>query len=171
METLAIFNGENIPIEEFINYSTRRAVRGVIFDNDNNIALLHAIVESSYYGLPGGGVEEGEKFEPAIIRECKEEIGCDIEITNELGKTHEYAKEWKSINESCGYIGKVVGEKGQPYLVGDENEAEKSSVVEWVSLDEAIHLIETTPPRTQRYSQYRLERDLLFLKKAKELLG
>ena len=37
-----------------------------------------------YFTIPGGGVEEGEGFEEAAIRETKEETCCDIEIIKTL---------------------------------------------------------------------------------------
>lgn len=35
-----------------------------------------------YYTIPGGGQEEGETIEEATLREIKEEIGIEIELTN-----------------------------------------------------------------------------------------
>ena len=40
--------------------------------------------EDGRWELPGGGVEEGEIFEEALRRECREEIGADVEIGKEL---------------------------------------------------------------------------------------
>ena len=37
-----------------------------------------------YYTIPGGGVEEGETFKDAAIRETKEETCCNIEIIKTL---------------------------------------------------------------------------------------
>jgi len=37
-----------------------------------------------YYTIPGGGQEEGETIEQATIREVKEELGIDIEITKNV---------------------------------------------------------------------------------------
>ena len=163
MNLIAYFNKENVSDDEAKQLRHRRAVRGVVFDSDNNIALLHAKNEG-YYGLPGGGVDSEETYEQGVVRECKEEVGCDVEVIKYLGTTLEYRKRSKLLNESWGYITKVIGEKGLPILVGDENEAEKNSVVVWVSLKEAIRLMEATPIPSELYEQYCLDRDLTFLK-------
>lgn len=165
METIATFNRENIPEEIIKGFRHRRAVRGVIVDKENNVALLHAVVEG-YYGLPGGGVQEDEDFTQGILRECKEEIGCTVEILHELGTTIEYREKYTLINESHGYMGKVIGEKGEPILLGDEDEAERNAVVVWVPISEAIHLMKNTPIQDNLYGQYCLERDIAFLVKS-----
>lgn len=167
MNIISLFNNENVTEDEAKQMRHRRAVRGIVFDVDNNIALLHAKNEG-YYGLPGGGVDAGESYEQGIIRECKEETGCNVEIVKYIGTTLEYKKQHNLLNESWGYITQVIGEKGPPIFIGDENEAEKNSVILWVSLIEAIHLMESTPKQTQLYSQYCVDRDLAFLRGVRE---
>ena len=39
--------------------------------------------KEEYYTIPGGGKEEGENIEEATLREIKEELGIDIELTNQ----------------------------------------------------------------------------------------
>ncbi len=167
MKLIASFNKENVSEDEAKQLRHRRAVRGIVFDSDNNVALLHAKNEG-YYGLPGGGVDSEETYEQGIVRECKEEVGCDVEIIKYIGTTFEYRKRNNLLNESWGYITKIIGEKGSPILVGDENEAEKNSVVIWVSLGEAIHLMESIPIQSELYEQYCIDRDLTFLKASDE---
>lgn len=57
MEIIAIYNNEKVTEEEVSSFHHRLAVRGVIIDNENKIALLH-IKSRGYYNLPGGGVEK-----------------------------------------------------------------------------------------------------------------
>ena len=52
----------------------RKAVRAVVFDDENKVALIN-VLNRSYYKLPGGGIEESESMEDALKRECLEEIG------------------------------------------------------------------------------------------------
>lgn len=169
MEILKILNEEGVTEEELQSFRTRNAVRGVIFDQDNNIALLHSI-DHGYYGLPGGKVEDGETNEQGIIRECLEETGCTVEIISLLGQTLEYRKQHNMVNSSVGYTVRVVGEKGLPTLVGDENELEKSSIVVWVPIEEAMRLMASVvDTKDNLYHKYCLDRDLAFLEKAKSL--
>ena len=49
--------GLDIPNPE--TYKERRAVRAIVFDKNNNIALIHAS-NNSYHTLHGGGIEERE---------------------------------------------------------------------------------------------------------------
>ncbi len=170
MNTLAIFNDENLSEEELASFQHKKKCRGVIFDSEHKVALLH-IKSKGYYNLPGGGVEEDEDYRQTIIRECKEEIGCDITISTELGRILEYQKETKTIKESDGYVGTVIGQKGNRILIGDEDEAEKNATIVWVSLDEAIELMENTVKPERLYSQYILARDLAFLKEAQAQLS
>lgn len=166
MDLLAKFNQENVSVEEEKQLEQRRSVRGVVLDTDNNIALLFT-QDKGYYSIPGGGVNDDETYEQGIIRECKEETGCDTEIVKYIGTTLEYRKNDRQISEAWGYILKVVGKKGTSVLVGDEDESEKSTVVLWVSVPEAIRLIESLPAPSKLYLQNCLERDLTFLKAVK----
>lgn len=167
MEILEILNKENVTKEELKTFRTRNAVRGVIFDKDNNIALLQSITHG-YFGLPGGKVEDGETNEQGILRESLEETGCTVEIITLLGQTLEYRKQHGVINCSVGYAVRVIGEKGLPTFIGDENELEKNSIVVWVTIEVAIKLLfSSINTKDNLYHRYCLERDLVFLEKAR----
>lgn len=42
----------------------------------------------AYYLFPGGGVEEGETAEQAAVREAREELGVDVELSEALHTEH-----------------------------------------------------------------------------------
>jgi ADP-ribose pyrophosphatase YjhB (NUDIX family) len=62
----------------------KKASRAIII-KDGRILLIHRIKNNKeYYVLPGGGIEEGESPEEAVIRELKEETNLDIRINSLL---------------------------------------------------------------------------------------
>lgn len=142
MQLLKLLNIDNLTDEEIQTYKHRRTVRIIAFDAEKKIAFINA-KNRGYFELPGGGVEESESLEQGAIREAKEEIGCDIEITGEIGIFKEYIKSKNLINETFCFIANVVGEKGEQTLT-DKEIAEGKSVM-WVDIQEAIRLIRTNP--------------------------
>lgn len=55
----------------------RRASRLILFDRERRVLLLrHAGANRGvFWALPGGGLESGETFEQAALREASEELG------------------------------------------------------------------------------------------------
>ncbi len=163
MNLLHTFNEENASEAEISTYKIRQAARAIVFDADNKVALLY-IAKHDYYELPGGGVEEDETIEEACIRECKEEIGCNVEIISEVGKTIEYRKQLKRVNVSFCYVAKVIGEKGISELQEDEIEMGTSTV--WVSKEKALELIEERLENSEDlhlYDKYIVQRSIVLL--------
>ncbi len=147
------------------SFRLRKAARAVVFDNENKIAILK-VTKHNYHKLPGGGVEEGENLTKALEREAMEEIGCKISVYGEVGKIIEYRDEFNLKQESYCYLAKVVGEKGQPDFT--EKEINDGFSVLWVSLDEAIEILEKDTPDNYE-GKFIKVRDLCFLKEARKI--
>ncbi len=155
MKVLKILNVENTTEEEIKSFKYRSVARVVAFDSEEKIALVHAKIKK-YYVLPGGGVEEKETLEEAAVREAKEESGCDIKITGEIGIVKEYIKNKRLINEQFCYLAEVVGKKVDLEL--NQYEIEEGMEVIWVYIDEAIRLLKTNIIESQ---------DIVFLDEVK----
>lgn len=138
MIALPLLNPEGVSEEEAATYQVREATRAIVTEADGKIALMHASL-NHYYKLPGGGVEAGESLLEALYRECREEIGCDIEVTGEVGSLTEYRQRYKLKQTSYCYLARVVGEKGEPKFEPDE--IAEGFEVTWVMPKEALALI------------------------------
>jgi 8-oxo-dGTP diphosphatase len=143
MKKLGVINPRNVTDEEVQTYKLREAVRAIVFDAEQKIALLK-VSRDSYFKLPGGGVEEGEDFVAALKRECLEEIGCEIKRTSLLGYTEEYWKEDTEKQISYCYVAELSGQKGYPNLTQSEKERGFETI--WVTLEEAIQILESCVP-------------------------
>lgn len=70
---------------------TRNVARGIILLPDGKIAI-HSLNRDDAFGkaiyleTPGGGVDEGETFEQAVIREAEEETGYRVKILSPIGE-------------------------------------------------------------------------------------
>jgi 8-oxo-dGTP diphosphatase len=74
-----------------------RATCGVIVKDASGRVLLMCRSGDGTWGLPGGGIEPGETWEQAALRECREETGWDVRLDGLLGvysdpatQTHRY---------------------------------------------------------------------------------
>ena len=146
-------------------YRLRKAGRAVLF-NGNKISLQY-VSKHNYHKLPGGGVEECETIKEALKREIQEEVGCDIAIKKPIGIVIEYRNKFKLLQISYCYFGEVVGFVGEP--VYSETEIAGGFKPIWVTLDEAINLLENDKPNDYQGKFIKI-RDLTFLKEAKEIL-
>jgi len=64
----------------------KRTAIGIIFNNDRREVLLIKRCDIPIWVLPGGGVEEGEAPQDAVIREVKEETGLDVAVSRQSGQ-------------------------------------------------------------------------------------
>ena len=91
---------------------------GAIIPYNNGIILIQRIKGNKenlneYYVIPGGGQEDGETIEQATLREIKEELGIEVELTQKCyeiesqeRKQYFFVAKYKS-----GEIGTGTGEE------------------------------------------------------------
>lgn len=178
MKTLRTFTQKDIFPEkeddkEKINFEDRTTGKAIVFNDDNNVALVGTKV-NSFYLLPGGGVDQGESIEAGIVRECLEEIGCNVELKIPIGTIDDYRNRDRKHCINYCYTAKLIGQKGELTLTEDEKK--NGLHVIWVPLDEAIKILEKEVGQLKRgevtfyNTGFNILRDHLFLKEAKELL-
>lgn len=79
-----------------------RACAAVLHD-DKILMVCHRTPSRTYWTFPGGGVNEGEAFEQAAIREVKEETGLDVRGVRLLfEEDYEYGTSYCYLAELAG---------------------------------------------------------------------
>lgn len=148
MKILAVFDEKNYQntVETYEKYS----VRGIIM-RDGKLAMQCS--KEGEYKIPGGGLEDGEDYEQALIREVLEETGLHVkkESIRELGEIQEIRKDIfeekkKYICHSLFYYCEVDGKQEQLHLTASE--IAKGYEMKWASPEEVYRrniLIEKDP--------------------------
>jgi 8-oxo-dGTP diphosphatase len=70
----------------------RRAAYAVISKPDGRVAAIRATLRdgTSSYWLPGGGIEENESPEQAVVREVREELGRAVYTFGKVGQAVQF---------------------------------------------------------------------------------
>ena len=75
----------------------RNAAKAIIVRDGRLLATVNRGGEGAYYLLPGGGQEPGESLADCVRRECREEVGAEVEVRDlrfvrdYIGRNHEFA--------------------------------------------------------------------------------
>ena len=105
---------------------------------DGLILLIHRFMDNrEYYVLPGGGVEEGETVEEAVIREVKEETSFDAKINKKL------LEKFDDYDKRMHHFFLITDFSGDMKLGGPEarrNSKSNSYALEWHKLEDAFNL-------------------------------
>lgn len=146
-------------------YNLARASRVVLFNKENEIAILN-VTSEGYHKLPGGKIELNETREEAAYREITEETGYEFNIEDELGLIIEYSDDTRFMQISFAYIGRVKNYIGKSL---SEREKKQALKLEWISLDKAINILKQEKPNSY-HGKFIVNRDLCFLEEAKLLI-
>lgn len=116
----------------------RLGARGLVFNENGDIAILYKKLKNEYK-LIGGGIEENELPEVAFEREVLEETGYKIKIDCLLGEIIEEKSQDNFKQKSYVYISHVVEKVDTPKYT--EKEIGEGSMCIWVSIEKAMKLI------------------------------
>ena len=141
-------------------YELRKSARAILINDDGDIAIQY-LANHFFHKLPGGGVESLETAEEALVREIKEEVGCDSKIEKEIGLVIEYRKEHTLLHMSYCHLARVVGPITESHLEQAEINEGMSTI--WMKPEIAIQKMETDVPNTYQ-GKFILERELAFLR-------
>jgi 8-oxo-dGTP pyrophosphatase MutT (NUDIX family) len=130
----------------------RHAVRAVILRGQELLMIYSASVGD--YKFPGGGVDEGETHEQALVREVNEECGMLLLLMgDEICRVIEYDQPEKQEYDvfkmtSCYYPCEVQDDFGPQKL--DDYEVDLGFIPVWIHLDRALEinqaLLKTSSP-------------------------
>ncbi|MBD3280779.1 NUDIX domain-containing protein [Candidatus Dojkabacteria bacterium] len=101
---------------------------GVIIQNeDARILLIQRLNNGGIWSIPGGHLDQGETFEEAAIRECKEELNITVKNPKVVGVRNNIDWYKKSGTHAVSIILLVNEWEGEP----KSQEAEKIGEVVW----------------------------------------
>lgn len=140
----------------------RPSVRGIII-RDGRVAMVHS-QKYDYFKFPGGGIEDGESLEQALLREVAEESGLQVipKSIREYGLVHRVQKGKKEamfIQDNYYFLCDVEAELQPQHL--DDYEAEERFTLEFVDPSHAIH--------TNRYMDHGPKDQIMLEREAKVL--
>jgi len=134
-----VFPGKKIKPKSSERWKNRKTVRIILLNANNKIGLLSNNVHK-YLSFPGGGVESGESFEDAVLRECQEETGFSCNNLQYLTISKDIRKRDKRKLETHCFVcnvGKAVKED-----LRTDMEKRTNIQIEWVDLKKVINIFE-----------------------------
>ncbi|MFW1736406.1 NUDIX hydrolase [Acinetobacter sp. ULE_I001] len=117
----------------------RLSSHAVIFNENRQVLLLKATYADCAWGLPGGGLDQGETVHEALIRECQEELGCEVSIEYLSGVYYHSA-----VN-SHAFMFKCTLQSDQPINLSDEHseyrwfDFDQLSPVQKIRIEDCFH--------------------------------
>jgi ADP-ribose pyrophosphatase YjhB (NUDIX family) len=157
--------------EEIIQYAKiyndppereRVGCRAIII-KDNKV-LLSWEERKDVYMSPGGGVEESESLEECVVRELREEAGCEVNPLEHFLVINEYC--FETCYVSNYFICEKTGDCSQSLT---DIEIEHGITPVWMELEKAIELFSDYPNKREDISSLYL-REFTVLNKLKSYL-
>lgn len=120
---------------------SRKTVRGIIINEDNEVLLLYS-KKFNDYTFPGGGLKEDEDHVEALSRELREEIGAKIvKVLDSVGYIDEIRYGISGSNsvykQRSYYYLCMIGDIAKPNY--QKRELDQGLEAKWVKIDDAIN--------------------------------
>ena len=149
----------------------REIVRAIVFDDAGYFHFVRVdrdddFGKAVYIETAGGGVENGENLDSAILRELNEELGASVEIVCKIGIVSDYYNMIHRHNINNYYLCKVIS-FGETHMTEDEINSFHLSKVK-LTYEEAVAEYEKC--RETPIGRIVCNRELPILKRAKEIL-
>ena len=106
-----------------------------VFQNNQILLLRHANYRrgTSYWWLPGGGLEEGETFEQAAIRETHEETGLVVRVERLLFELEDLERKYH-YQKYLTFLATPIGGELKVGFEGEEGGMNRIKEVHWFPL-------------------------------------
>jgi len=118
----------------------RTAARALIIHEKKLLAIKMHDNTGIFYILPGGGQRHGETLREGLIRECREEIGTQVDVGELLyvreyiGRNHAFRKSHHAFHQVENVFRCTLP---NPNSIGPGSEHDKKQIgVEWIPLKE-----------------------------------
>lgn len=154
---------------QYIEDNARYNVRGVVIDNNGNIAMMK-IENTEYYKLPGGSIDITETPELAFLRHASEETGLAVEKLGYIGWIEEHKNKRKFCMVSHCYAVKTTSDEvdASQLALSEEKLGYK---LEWIPFDKAVSKLKDLSENCSEYQMnFILKREYLILESAKEII-
>lgn len=119
----------------------RNSCKVIVINDRNELLTIKKKDEKEiYHVLPGGGQHHGETFIETVRRECKEELGIEPKIEEEIvfireyiGKNHEFPSHHEHVHQIEFMF---RGELGEGSLGHGVEEDAGQIGIEWIKIEE-----------------------------------
>lgn len=114
----------------------RNSARAIIINKNNEICLIKRNKKDceTYWVLPGGGIEDNETIEQALLREIKEELGFVLDASACKQVLIDKSDKGKSYIFECSNILDKTKPTGEEFLIKDNPDNQYK--IEHISLED-----------------------------------
>jgi ADP-ribose pyrophosphatase YjhB (NUDIX family) len=116
----------------------RTAARALVIREGKLLAIKMRDKTGIFYILPGGGQRHGETLQEGLVRECREEIGTEVEVGDLLyvreyiGRNHEFRRAHHAFHQVENVFRCTLPD---PDGIGPGSEHDKKQIgVAWIPL-------------------------------------